>query len=168
LNFDIQRGSGEDGHRGVAGVGVEPAGRQGALDRLRFIHEVVWKKYNPTLKIRGILPTMYKKITTHSAGVVDKAREIWGDKVFAIEVPEAISFPRAYTAGLPLLLFDPQHEGSLAYLAVARLLYTAPERPQAMPEPGEEAPADQGQVEPARPLWRRCLMVMKTSYERNA
>jgi chromosome partitioning protein len=95
----------------------------GVQDLLRFIHEVVWEKYNPTLKIRGILPTMYKRTTTHSAGVVDKAREIWGDKVFPIEVPETISFPRAYSAGMPLPLFDPEHEGSLAYLAVARLIY---------------------------------------------
>ena len=28
-----------------------------AADLLRFIHEVVWEKYDPTLKIRGILPT---------------------------------------------------------------------------------------------------------------
>lgn len=106
----------------------------GVQDLLRFIHEVVWEKYNPGLKIRGILPTMYKRTTTHSAGVVDKAREIWGDKVFRIEVPETISFPRAYTAGLPLPLYDPEHEGALAYLAVARVLYPAPEVPPAVPE----------------------------------
>jgi chromosome partitioning protein len=106
----------------------------GVQDLLRFIHEVVWEKYNPSLKIRGILPTMYKKTTTHSAGVVDKAREIWGDKVFRIEVPETISFPRAYTAGLPLPLFDPTHEGSLAYLAVAQLLYSPTTKPQSAPE----------------------------------
>ena len=100
----------------------------GVQDLLRFIHEVVWEKYNPTLKIRGILPTMYKRTTTHSAGVVDKAREIWGDKVFPIEVPETISFPRAYSAGMPLPLFDPEHEGSLAYLAVARLIYPVSNR----------------------------------------
>jgi chromosome partitioning protein len=102
----------------------------GVQDLLRFVHEVVWEKYNPGLKIKGILPTMYKRTTTHSAGVVDKAREIWGDKVFPIEVPEAITFPRAYSAGLPLPLFDPAHEGTQAYLAVvARLLYTPPAPP---------------------------------------
>lgn len=136
----------------------------GVQDLLRFIHEVVWEKYNPTLKIRGILPTMYKRTTTHSAGVVDKAREIWGDKVFPIEVPETISFPRAYSAGMPLPLFDPEHEGSLAYLAVARLIYPVsnqlpdkeepaagpsdhfrkmlipnPSRGESAPEPGERA-----------------------------
>jgi hypothetical protein len=87
------------------------------------------------------LPTMYKRTTTHSAGVVDKAREIWGDKVFPIEVPETISFPRAYTAGLPLPLYEPQHEGSLAYRAVARLIYPVADRQPDIQEPAG-APQD--------------------------
>lgn len=109
----------------------------GVQDLLRFIHEVVWEKYNPGLKIRGILPTMYKKTTTHSAGVVDKAREIWGDKVFPVEVPETIAFPRAYAAGQPLPMFDPSHEGTLAYLAVARLIHGVPVDLAAVPPPSE-------------------------------
>jgi chromosome partitioning protein len=87
----------------------------GVQDLLRFVNEVVWEKYNPRLKIRGILPTMYKRTTTHSAGVVEKAREIWGDKVFPVEVPETIQFPRAYNEGRPFPDFDPEHEGALAY-----------------------------------------------------
>jgi hypothetical protein len=61
--------------------------------------------------------------------------------VFAIEVPETISFPRAYTAGLPLPLFDPAREGALAYVAVARRLYTPPE-PQRTPEPAAALAAE--------------------------
>ena len=94
----------------------------GVQDLLRFIHEVVWEKYNPELKIRGILPTMYKRTTTHSPGVTRKAREIWGDKVFPIEIPEAIAFPRAFDAGAPLQHIEPTHEGARAYLALAKLI----------------------------------------------
>jgi len=49
-----------------------------------------------------------------------------------------------------LPLFDPQHEGSLAYLAVARLIYPVPPRPRD-PQPAAEAPSDQpqGDVVPA-------------------
>jgi chromosome partitioning protein len=94
----------------------------GVQDLLRFISEIVWTKYNPNLKIKGILPTMYKKTTTHSAGVVQKAREIWGDKVFKIEVPEAIAFPRAFDHGAPLTHIEPSHEGSLAYIELAKII----------------------------------------------
>ena len=110
---------------------------------------MVWDNYNPGLKIRGILPTMYKKTTTHSSGVVDKAREIWGDKVFPIEVPDTILFPRAYNEGIPMPLFDTAHEGSYAYLEIARILHGVPaqEKPiheEAQPEhhEGEEKHED--------------------------
>src|SRR3989344_3388290 len=94
----------------------------GVQDLLKFIQEVVWDKYNPDLKIRGILPTMYKKTTTHSAGVIKKAREIWGDKVFLQEIPETIVFPRAFDQGTPLPRLDPTHEGAVAYVEIAKIL----------------------------------------------
>jgi len=94
----------------------------GVQDLLRFIQEVVWDKYNPELKIRGILPTMFKKTTTHSAGVIKKAREIWGDKVFVVAIPETILFPRAFAQGVPLTRLEPDHEGAMAYIEVAKTL----------------------------------------------
>jgi chromosome partitioning protein len=95
----------------------------GVQDLLRFISEIVWEKHNNGLKIRGILPTMYKRTTTHAPGVVDKAREIWGDKVFPVQIPETIAFPRAYNDGKPLLYAEPEHEGAQAYMALARLIH---------------------------------------------
>jgi chromosome partitioning protein len=94
----------------------------GVQDLLRFIQEIVWSKYNSNLKIKGILPTMYKKTTTHSAGVVRKAREIWGSKVFSFEVPESIAFPRAFDHGAPLTRFDPEHEGAKTYIELAKII----------------------------------------------
>lgn len=95
----------------------------GVQDMLRFIQEIIWPKYNPNLKIAGILPTMLKRSTTHSAGVVQRAREIWGDKVFSIEIPESIAFPRSYDHGVPINFFDPEHEGSLTYLRLAQIIH---------------------------------------------
>ncbi len=95
----------------------------GVQDLLRFIQEIVWDQYNPGLKIKGILPTMFKRTTVHSSGVIEKAREIWGDKVFAVEVPEAIAFPRAFDQGSPLPNLDPNHEGAKAYREAARYIH---------------------------------------------
>lgn len=94
----------------------------GVQDLLRFITGVVWENYNQNLKICGILPTMYKKTTTHSAGVIGKAREIWKENVFPVEIPETILFPRAYNEGKPVQLLDSAHEGSLAYDKVAEII----------------------------------------------
>lgn len=92
----------------------------GAADILRYIQDIVWDQYNPTLKILGILPTMMKRTTSHSAGVIKKAREIWGDKVFTQEIPASIQFPRAFEEGTPLLHLDPGHEGARLYLDLAK------------------------------------------------
>ena len=92
-------------------------------DLLRFIQDIVWVKYNPHLKIIGILPTMFKRATTHSAGVVEKAREIWGDKVFSVEVPETIAFPKAFEQRVPLPHLNPDHAGAKAYNELAKIIY---------------------------------------------
>lgn len=99
----------------------------GVQDLLRFITDVVWQNYNPTLKIGGILPTMFKKTTTHSAGVIGRAREIWKNNVFPVEVPETILFPRAYNEGIPIQLLDPTHEGTSAYTEVAKIIHFGPQ-----------------------------------------
>lgn len=92
----------------------------GAADILRYIQDIVWDKYNPDLKILGILPTMMRRTTSHSTGVIKKAREIWGDKVFAQEIPASIQFPRAFEVGTPLLNLDPDHAGARLYLDLAK------------------------------------------------
>ncbi|MFH1565155.1 MAG: ParA family protein [bacterium] len=94
----------------------------GVQDLLRYINEIVWEKHNPNLKIKGILPTMYKRTTIHSAGIIAKAREIWGDKIFPIEVPESIVFPRAFDKGIPLPLFEPKHDASISYVDLAKII----------------------------------------------
>ncbi len=94
----------------------------GVQDILQFIQEIVWPKHNPQLRIAGILPTMYKQTTTHSAGVVERAREVWGDKVFSVIVPESIVFPRAYDHAVPITHYDPDHQATKSYLELAKIL----------------------------------------------
>ena len=94
----------------------------GVNDIIQFTLNVVKDKYNPAIRIRGILPTMVKRTTRHSKGVVAKAREGWGDKVFPVEIMDTIAFPRAFEQRMPLLYYDGQHEGAQQYLKLARLL----------------------------------------------
>ena len=95
----------------------------GTHDILRFIQDVVWKDYNPNLKIIGILPTMVRRIGSHSAGVIEQARELWGDKVLPLEVPETILFPRSFDKGQPALVYSPKHEAVKPYQSLAKLIY---------------------------------------------
>ena len=95
----------------------------GTHDILRFIQDVVWKDYNTNLKIIGILPTMVRRIGSHSAGVIEQARELWGDKVLPLEVPETILFPRSFDKGQPALVYLPKHEAVQPYLSLAKFIY---------------------------------------------
>ena len=94
----------------------------GTADVLRFIQDIVWDRYSPELDILGILPTMVRRTTSHSPGVVKKARELWDDRVFAVEIPTAVSFPRSFDRGQPLLHFQPEHEASKLYLELAKTI----------------------------------------------
>ena len=106
----------------------------GVQDLMSFIHGVVWEQHNPDLRIDGILPTMFKRTTTHSMGVIHKARETWGDKVFPIEIPDTIAFPRAFSKGQPLLTADPENEAAKAYLQVAAIINQASAYEKTRPE----------------------------------
>lgn len=92
----------------------------GTADMLRFIQEIVWAEYNSKLKILGILPTMKRRTTSHSPGVIKKARELWGDKVLAVEIPATVLFPRSFDRGKPLVCMAREEEGAQLYLELAR------------------------------------------------
>jgi len=101
---------------------AERPAMDGVNDIIQFTLHVIKDRYNPGVRIRGILPTMVKRVTRHSKGVVGKAREGWGDKVFPVEIMDTIAFPRAFEKGMPLLHYDQKHEGAQQYLKLARLL----------------------------------------------
>jgi cellulose biosynthesis protein BcsQ len=66
---------------------------------------------------------MVRRIGSHSAGVIEKAREIWGDKVLPLEVPETILFPRSFDKGQPALVYSPRHEAVKPYQSLAKFIY---------------------------------------------
>jgi hypothetical protein len=62
---------------------------------------------------------MVRSTTTHSPGVVRKARDLWGDRVFPVETPTTAAFPRSFDRGQPLLYFWPEHEAAKLCLELA-------------------------------------------------
>ena len=96
-----------------------------ALRGMRFLLDMiehVRQKINPDLKIRGILGTMYKSRTIHSEEVMEEIRTIFGDKVFPIVIKSSIRFAEAPVARLPLIHYEPKHEGAQAYRKLAEVI----------------------------------------------
>jgi chromosome partitioning protein len=96
-----------------------------AMRGMRFLLDIiehVQQKVNPHLKIRGILGTMYKSGTIHSEEVMEEIKSIFGDKVFPVVVKSSIRFAEAPVAQLPIIHYQPKHEGAQAYRKLAEVI----------------------------------------------
>ncbi len=80
----------------------------------------VRKKVNPTLKIMGVLGTMYDSRTAHAREVMDEVRAVFGDLVFTPVIKKSIRFAEAPVANLSLIEYAPSHEGAQAYRQLAK------------------------------------------------
>jgi chromosome partitioning protein len=96
-----------------------------AMRGMRFLLDViehVQQKVNPHLKVRGILGTMYKSGTIHSEEVMEEIKSVFGDKVFPVIVKSSIRFAEAPVAQLPIIHYQPKHEGAQAYRKLAEVI----------------------------------------------
>lgn len=96
-----------------------------ALEGLSLILQtigLVQKSMNPSLKVSGILLTMFDGRTKLSQQVVRQVNEYFRDRVFKTIVPRNIRLSEAPSHGLPVLQYDPACIGSRSYKAVAEEL----------------------------------------------
>ena len=80
---------------------------------------VVQEKWNPDLKILGVLLTMYDKRYGLTRDVDDNVRETFGDLVFKTVVPRNVRVSEAPSHGKPAMFYDFKSPGAQAYLRVA-------------------------------------------------
>jgi chromosome partitioning protein len=74
---------------------------------------------NPALEIEGILRTMYDGRNGLTNQVTDELRRHFGNKVYSTVIPRNVRLAEAPSHGLPILFYDKQSKGALAYLALA-------------------------------------------------
>jgi chromosome partitioning protein len=76
------------------------------------------QQLNPSLSVRGILPTRMDR-TRHAREVVEKVAEELPDMCLFSPIPESVAARNASAAGKPLIEFDPASPASRAYLCLA-------------------------------------------------
>lgn len=81
--------------------------------------EKINTRLNPSLKIEGILRTMYDPRMTLTKDVSNHLMDYFGDKVYRTIIPRNIRLAEAPSHGLPALIYDKNSRGALAYLALA-------------------------------------------------
>ena len=84
----------------------------------------VKSSFNPELKIKGILLTLYDKRTNLAQQVVADAEKYFKDMVFKTKIPRNVKLGEAPSYGLPVILYDKLSKGSKSYTAFARELLT--------------------------------------------
>ena len=77
---------------------------------------------NPSIRIIGILPTMVNPRTNISKSVLDSAFEAYPDLVYPFGVDYSVRHPEATLAGVPIVIWEPDHSGAVAYKKLAEVV----------------------------------------------
>jgi len=96
--------------------------------------EGIRRRANPGLSIEGILRTMYDPRNSLTRDVSRQLVKHFGEKVFRTVIPRNVRLAEAPSHGLPVILYDRQSRGAVAYMALAgelRRRTTDPEAPRA-------------------------------------
>ena len=90
-------------------------GLSALMDTIRAVQE----RINPTLKIEGILRTMYDPRNKLTSEVNGQLFNYFGDAVYRTVVPRNVRLAEAPSYGKPVIKYDRQSRGAIAYLALA-------------------------------------------------
>ena len=83
------------------------------MDRVR-------QKWNPSLSIEGILPTMFDKRNRLSASVLEELKKHFPKEVFKSIIPRNVTLGEAPSHGMPAVLYDVMSKGAQSYMSLAR------------------------------------------------
>jgi len=74
---------------------------------------------NPSLKIEGLLRTMYDPRISLTNEVSAQLKAHFGDQLYDAVIPRNVRLAEAPSFGMPALVYDKQSRGAVAYLALA-------------------------------------------------
>lgn len=93
-----------------------------ALEGLTALLETIEQirvSVNPDIKLEGLLRTMYDPRNNLSNDVSSELVEHFGDQVYRTVIPRNVRLAEAPSFGQPILQYDKNSRGSMAYLALA-------------------------------------------------
>ena len=90
------------------------------LSKLVKTIDMIKENLNPSLKINGIVLTMYDRRNSLSSLIEDEARKYFDTTVYKFNVPRNVKLSEAPSHGLPAIIYDLKCPGSQAYIGLAR------------------------------------------------
>lgn len=91
---------------------------EGVADLMKTI-EKVKKNFNPSLKIDGIVMTMFDGRSRLSRSVDNDVRSFFKDLVYETVIPRNVRIPEAPSHGKPVMLYDFRSTGAQSYIRLA-------------------------------------------------
>ena len=83
---------------------------------------IIKGRLKPSLEIEGFLLTMYDARLRLANMIFEELKGHFGDMVFTTVIPRNIKLSESPSHGLPVILYDPDSRGAIAYSALAKEL----------------------------------------------
>lgn len=83
---------------------------------------IIKSRLHPSLEIEGFLLTMYDARLRLANQIYEELKGHFGDMVFSTVIPRNIKLSESPSHGLPVILYDPDSRGAIAYTQLAREL----------------------------------------------
>jgi len=77
-------------------------------------------RLNPSLRIEGVLLTMYDARLNLSQQVADEAKKFFADRLYHNVIPRNVRLSEAPSFGKPIVLYDPHSSGADSYRQLAK------------------------------------------------
>jgi chromosome partitioning protein len=90
------------------------------LTQLISAVRLVQDHLNPSLRIEGVLLTMFDARLNLSQQVADEARKFFSDRVYRTVIPRNVKLSEAPSFGKPIVLYDAHSTGAESYRELAR------------------------------------------------
>jgi chromosome partitioning protein len=90
------------------------------LGQLMTTIDLIRQSVNPALQIEGIVLTMFNSQLKLSSEVEAEVRKHFGEMVFKTVIPRNIKLSECTSFGKPIVLYDVNSKGCIAYLDLAR------------------------------------------------
>lgn len=83
---------------------------------------IIKSRLRPSLEIEGFLLTMYDARLRLANQIFEELKGHFGDMVFTTVIPRNIKLSESPSHGLPVILYDPESRGAVAYIQLGREL----------------------------------------------
>jgi chromosome partitioning protein len=90
------------------------------LVQLEGTLSMIRENLNPSVEIRGILPTMFDARTLHSREAIDMLKENFGDLVYDTRIRKTVRYAEAPVQGSSVLKYEPSGQAAEAYRELAK------------------------------------------------